>query len=802
MERYFKRRFASTTSSSDNVGSSSSRDVDISRDVDNPGLRPQMLDYDPNIRDEVRRAYLQKGPCQPKDHTFPQTDLSGYDRRFNVKWFDEFDWLEYSISKDAAFCLYCYLFKSNFRIGQGCSDAFTEMGFRNWKKKDKIRQHVGPVGSVHNQSRQYCVDLMNQKQHIRTALIKQSEQARIDYRICLTASLDCVRFLLRQGLPFRGHDESDTSSNKGNYLELLQFLADHDEKVKAVVLENAPGNLKLIAPTIQKDLVNACATETIKKIIKDMDGAFFSLLVDESRDVSVKEQMAVVFRYVDKSGDVIERFVGIQHVRDTTSNSLKEAIDILFAREELSISMLRGQGYDGASNMKGEFNGLKTQILRENPCAYYIHCFAHQLQLALVAVAKGNADIATFFTSCNSLVNIVGASCKRHDILRDQLQKDVTEALEKDTFPTGRGLNQETCLKRPVIHVGTHIMDGSTDNLGEANRSLREIQSFEFVFHLFFMRSILGATNDLSQALQRKDQDIENAMTLVKVCKDQLQHMRENAFEALLDQVSSFCAKHDILVPNMDDAYVAQWRSHRRAPIITHLHHYRVDIFIQIIEWQLAELNRRFSEVNTELLLCLTCLSPDDSFIAFDKQKLLRFAEFYPQDFNSRDLLALEDQLEIYITHMRTMTDFSQLKGIGSLARKMVEKGLALTLPVATASVERAFSAMNIVKGPLRNRMGDQWLSDSLLVYIEKDTLTPGRKYPGSATSLSPTPKVPHSIFSLVLLPESPKGGKEALNCCTKFIQMASRGFLGVSNGELMRSQNIVPRSLGWAAWA
>ncbi|KAI5314487.1 hypothetical protein L3X38_043663 [Prunus dulcis] len=693
MERYFKRRFASTTSSSDNVGSSSSRDVDISRDVDSskeselqdilanliadPGLRPQMLDYDPNIRDEVRRAYLQKGPCQPKDHTFPQTDLSGYDRRFNVKWFDEFDWLEYSISKDAAFCLYCYLFKSNFRIGQGCSDAFTEMGFRNWKKKDKIRQHVGPVGSFHNQSRQYCVDLMNQKQHIRTALIKQSEQARIDYRICLTASLDCVRFLLRQGLPFRGHDESDTSSNKGNYLELLQFLADHDEKVKAVVLEHAPGNLKLIAPTIQKDLVNACATETIKKIIKDMDGAFFSLLVDESRDVSVKEQMAVVFRYVDKSGDVIERFVGIQHVRDTTSNSLKEAIDILFAREELSISMLRGQGYDGASNMK-----------------------------ALVAVAKGNADIATFFTSCNSLVNIVGASCKRRDIVRDQLQKDVTEALEKDTFPTGRGLNQETCLKRP----------GDTrwnSHYGEANRSL---QSFEFVFHLFFMRSILGATNDLSQALQRKDQNIENAMTLVKVCKDQLQHMRENAFEALLDQVSSFCAKHDILVPNMDDAYVAQWRSHRRAPIITHLYHYRVDIFIQIIEWQLAELNRRFSEVNTELLLCLTCLSPDDSFIAFDKQKLLRFAEFYPQDFNSRDLLALEDQLEIYITHMRTMTDFSQLKGIGSLARKMVEKGLhrtynyvylllrlALTLPVATASVERAFSAMNIVKGPLRN---------------------------------------------------------------------------------------------------
>ena len=88
------------------------------------------------------------------------------------------------------------------------------------------------------------------------------------------------------------------------------------------------------------------------------------------------------------------------------------------------------------------------------------------------------------------------------------------EALEKDTLLTWRGLNQETCLKCPgdtrwnshygpllsiismfksVVKVLKFIIeDGSTDNLGEANRSLREIQSFEFVFHLFFMRSILG----------------------------------------------------------------------------------------------------------------------------------------------------------------------------------------------------------------------------------------------------------------------------------------------------------------------
>lgn len=48
---------------------------------------------------------------------------------------------------------------------------------------------------------------------------------------------------------------------------------------------------------------------------------------------------------------------------------------------------------------------------------------------------------------------------------------------------------------------------------------------------------------------------------------------------------------------------------------------------------------------------------------------------------------------------------------------------LALILPVATATVERAFSAMRIIKSRLRNRMGDEWLNDCLVPYIEKDVL-------------------------------------------------------------------------------
>uniref|UniRef100_A0A9I9EEN7 TTF-type domain-containing protein n=1 Tax=Cucumis melo TaxID=3656 RepID=A0A9I9EEN7_CUCME len=108
----------------------------------NPGLRIRILDYNSNIRDEVRRAYLQKGPCQPRNHTFPLKKFWSHSRRFNPIWFTEYpNWLEYSISKDVAYCLCCYLFKPEVGEQSG-RDHFVGEGFSNWKKKEKLQTHV------------------------------------------------------------------------------------------------------------------------------------------------------------------------------------------------------------------------------------------------------------------------------------------------------------------------------------------------------------------------------------------------------------------------------------------------------------------------------------------------------------------------------------------------------------------------------------------------------------------------------------------------------------------------------------
>ena len=121
---------------------------------------------------------------------------------------------------------------------------------------------------------------------------------------------------------------------------MLQWYSVRNEEVGRVVLKNAPGNNQMTSPQIQKVMTNACAIETTLAILGDLGDRLFSLLVDEARDFSVKEEMVIVIRYVNKCGEVIEQFLGVVHVTNTSAKCLKKGIDSLFDKYGLSLSRL------------------------------------------------------------------------------------------------------------------------------------------------------------------------------------------------------------------------------------------------------------------------------------------------------------------------------------------------------------------------------------------------------------------------------------------------------------------------------
>ncbi|WVZ80661.1 LOW QUALITY PROTEIN: hypothetical protein U9M48_028119 [Paspalum notatum var. saurae] len=553
---------------SDNESKSSDEDIDesIYNIEHDPGLRSPILSYGVNDQDTVRRAYIALGPCRPKMKAcdFPQHNSGGM-RRFQPKWFDEFKWLEYSVHKDAAYCFVCYLFKD----GDHGKDVFVNEGFRNWNMKDRIRRHAGAIDSAHCEAEEKYNLFIKPKSSIRESFASNTAQYKADYLARLTWSLKCARYLAR-GCLFVVMMRKRIQRIKG----IFESFCHGWQGILNVSIEWLVTMLQMMDHKIQKDLLSACAHETTKFIIEELGDECFTILADESADAYQQEQLALCLRFVNKKGETVERFLGLVHVGDTTALTLKEAIQSLLMKYQLPFSKVRGQGYDGASNMRGHVNGLKKLIMEESPSAYYVHCFAHQLQLTLVAVAKENLDCQWFFGQLTYLLSVLGMSCKKIRMLRIAQAEYMIEALKLGEIETGQGLNQEMGLARP----------GDT-----------------------------------------------------------------------------------------------RWGSHYRTTLV-------------------------------------------------------KLAGFYPHDFEPEEMNQLPFQLRRYIDDVRNDDNFKNVKGLSQLSVLLVKTGkvlrydivykllkLVLLLPVATAGVERIFSSMNYIKNKLRSKMGQEYLNDCLVTFVERD---------------------------------------------------------------------------------
>ncbi|GLT98112.1 hypothetical protein SLE2022_156340 [Rubroshorea leprosula] len=138
---------------------------------------------------------------------------------------------------------------------------------------------------------------------------------------------------------------------------MLKLLSSYNENIEKLVLENAPQNASYTSPETQKEILQ--------------------ILADKVRE-SIREEI------------------------DTSAKTLRDAILSMLSHYNLDIQNICGQGYDGASNMRGEFKGLQALISKECPYAYYIHYLAHHLQLALVAASKEHGEALTAYEALMS----------------------------------------------------------------------------------------------------------------------------------------------------------------------------------------------------------------------------------------------------------------------------------------------------------------------------------------------------------------------------------------------------------------
>ncbi|CAG9822230.1 unnamed protein product [Phaedon cochleariae] len=238
-------------------------------------------------------------PAQPIISEFPVKN----GRRFNPEHYKIFRWIEYSIEDDSVYCYACRHFcRNTVFAGQSYGKvAFVDYGVSKWRDiKSILQQHS--VSQKHISSMTFWTNataIQNKtSQNIANTLNENRACDVEDNRRHVRWLIKATCFLGRQGLAFRGKDESENSRNKGNFIELLEIFSDEDKRLKEK-LSLRYGHYT--SPEYQNDLIATVGALTRQSILDKMSShGFFSILVDESKDISKKEQLSFVLRFVDK----------------------------------------------------------------------------------------------------------------------------------------------------------------------------------------------------------------------------------------------------------------------------------------------------------------------------------------------------------------------------------------------------------------------------------------------------------------------------------------------------------------------
>jgi len=161
-----------------------------------------------------------------------------------------------------------------------------------------------------------------------------------------------------------------------------------------------------------------------------------------------------------------------------------------------------------ASDVHGAWKELQALFIKDCSSAYYVHCFAHRLQLSLVAAAKDVHDVWLFYSKLSSIVNVVCESAKCHSEIKSAREIEIANLLVQGELKTGIGANQNYTLQRPGATIWSSHLAAFTRPINLygvictiIERIFKAMRSFEFLFILFLMNQVMGITDILCPAL-------------------------------------------------------------------------------------------------------------------------------------------------------------------------------------------------------------------------------------------------------------------------------------------------------------
>jgi len=296
------------------------------------------------------------------------------------------------------------------------------------------------------------------------------------------------------------------SLGKGSSLEELKL-----HRTKCVLLIK-----KVLAPAIRCEIV-----EDIRK-----HNSFYSLIVDESTDVSIKKYLCICIKYFSESKQrFVTEFLGLIEVFTVTANDLYQAISSFLIKLNLDVSNLIGIGTDEANNLCGKNHSFYTLLKKDSPNVQLIKCVCHTLH---ICAEKASAELpASIEFLLRETYNWFSISPKRRNeyskifhlinIGESKFQNKIQQ------LSSTRWLSRYKAIEiilNQWLELKTHFSMANNNEKCYTARTLMEMYKDESIYmYLIFLKPILKDINIVNLQFQHTDANLcdvfESLYTLI-----------------------------------------------------------------------------------------------------------------------------------------------------------------------------------------------------------------------------------------------------------------------------------------------
>jgi len=593
--------------------------------------------------------------------------------------------------------------------------------------------------STHSEAVESVITLPRTTRDIGELMSSNHKRDKETAREMLQIILSTVRFLARQGLALRGSNNDAES----NLIQLLKLRAE-DHPLLTRWMERQTN--KYTSHEIQDEMLKIMGRSVLNSILSLIhESTYVSIMVDETTDISNKEQLTLAMRRIDHNLDVYEEFLGMYQIDSTTAESITSTILDALLRFKVPLTKLCGQCYDGCSTMAGSRNGVAARILAMEPKAVFTHCYGHALNLAVSDTIKKCVMLRDCLDTCYELIKLIKWSPKRDAMLKKLKEESHNDAPSIRTMCPTRWTVRAESLKSIVANY-TNLQDlweealectSETEMKARIQGVFSQMDTFKFYFSLKLAEMILRHTDNLSKTIQNPELASTQAYEIAMLTVKTLQSIRtEVNFDLFWEKVElerkqlgvgDPCLPRKRTRPRRLETGSSEGEFHTVPKDLFRQTYYEsFDLAINCITDRFNQPGYRTYGQIKQLFL-KACAALDDNY----EEELKFVTEFY-DDLHAANL---EAQLKVLKTlYSEKAKDEppsikvikSVLQSLNPAQREMLDVVcsafcILLVIPATNCTSERSFSALRRIKSYLRSTMSQERLNHLMLLYYHQE---------------------------------------------------------------------------------